>query len=288
MRIAPLALLSILAACGPAQSPGSAGDVDLPGVDTASFTPREKHEFSDYVRALPAPCRDVAVPIAQCVIEKRACAQCLPAAIAIARAVREGLGRHQVEELYKARFDASSVHAIDLEGSPSRGPESAPVVVVEFADFECPFCQRIAPDLDAVWEAHKDRVRFVYKFLPLSMHPHGDPAARAAIAAHAQGKFWPMEKLLFASGSRLEASDLEGYARSLGLDVAKFASDMRSAETKARLDADRRLADALGVRGTPTLFVNGRQLKSKDDLEDWIESAIDAANRAGGSRGGDE
>ncbi len=206
-RIALAACLSFALACGGTStgpvSP-SAGDVDVPGIDSSGFTPREKHELSEYLRALPAPCPTVAVSLAQCVLEKRACAACLPAGKAVAQAVRDGMAREQVEDLYKQRFDASGAKRIPLEGSPARGPDAGPVVIVEFADFECPFCQKLAPELDALWEKHRDRVRFVYKFMPLSMHPHGELAARAAIAAQMQGKFWPMHHQLFANGQRLE------------------------------------------------------------------------------------
>ncbi|HEY8040060.1 MAG TPA: thioredoxin domain-containing protein [Polyangiaceae bacterium] len=268
----------ILAACGSTSSRGGlvAGqqDVDLPGVDTREFTAREKHEFSEYVTELAAPCKDVAVPLAQCVLEQRACGACLPAAQAIAKAVREGMAREQVESLYKGRFDASSARNIPVAGSPARGPESATVVVTEFADFECPFCQKIAPELDELWDKRKDRLRFVFKFMPLPMHPHGEAAARAAIAAQMQGKFWEMHRLLFANGQHLEQSDLEGYARSIGLDVDRFRADMQSPAAKARIDADKKLGDDLGVKGTPSLFIDGREYNSKIDLEQWIDEEL--------------
>jgi thiol-disulfide isomerase/thioredoxin len=268
---------ALLAGCGSAtQSPVTASeqDVDLPGVDTSQFTPRERHELSVFVRELPAPCKDVAVPIGQCLIEKRACAACLPAAQAIAKAVREGMSHEQVTDIYKERFDVTSSRSISLTGSPSRGPEDAPVVVVEFADFECPFCQKIAPELDELWEKRKDKVRFVYKFMPLSMHPHGEIAARAAIAADMQGKFWEMHKLLFANGQHLEQSDLEKYAASIDLDVTRFRADMRSPAAKEHIDADRKLADDLQVKGTPTLFIDGREYDSKVDLGEWLDQEI--------------
>jgi protein-disulfide isomerase len=251
-----------------------AGDVELPGVDTQGFTPREKHEFSRYVSELSSPCKAVAVPIAQCVLERRDCSACLPAAIVIAKSVREGLAREQVEELYKRRFDAAGAKAISLDGSPSRGPTGAPVTLVEFADFECPFCQHIAPDLDQLWEKRKAKVLFVYKFMPLAMHTHGEPAARAAIAAQAQGKFWEMHHQLFANGAHLEESDLQTYAKVIGLDLDRFRADMQSAATKARIDADRKLADALGVTGTPTIFINGRQYDGKLDIDEWVDGEI--------------
>jgi protein-disulfide isomerase len=281
MHVAVTVALAAAVACsGEAHDPSTATarDLELPGVDTSQFTPRERHELSEYLRELPAPCKDVAVPVAQCILEHRACDSCLPAAQVVAKAVREGMAREQVAELYKQRFDTSSSHGIPVDGSPSRGPEGARVVVVEFADFECPFCQRIAPELDSIWDKRKDKVRFVYKFMPLAMHPHGEPAARAAIAAQAQGKFWEMHHLLFANGQHLEQSDLEGYAKTLGLDLDRFRADMESPATKARLDADRKLADDLHVRGTPTIFIDGREVEPKADLGDWLDQEI-AAHR---------
>jgi protein-disulfide isomerase len=278
MRLRAL-LLVLLAACGgspPSPATATQQDVDLPGVDTSQFTPRERHELSAFARELPAPCKDVAVPISQCLIEKRPCAACLPAAQAIAKAVREGMSHDQVADIYKQRFDVTSSKSITLAGSPSRGPEDAPVVVVEFADFECPFCQKIAPELDELWEKRKDTVRFVYKFMPLAMHPHGDIAARAAIAADMQGKFWEMHRLLFANGQHLEQSDLETYATSLGLDLPRFRVDMLSPAAKARIDADRKVADDLQVKGTPTIFIDGREYDSKVDMGEWLDQEIAA------------
>jgi 2-hydroxychromene-2-carboxylate isomerase len=274
--LAVTALAAAVAACQGVASDATTPqqDVELPGVDTHEFTPREKHEFSTYVTQLPAPCPAVAVPIAQCVIEKRACAACLPAAQTIAKAVREGMAREQVEGLYKERFDAAGTKAIAVDGSPARGPETAPVTIVEFADFECPFCQRIAPELDALWDKRQTTVRFVYKFMPLSMHPHGETAARAAIAAQAQGKFWEMHHELFANGEHLDDVDILKYAAAVGLDLDRFRADMASPATKARLDADRKLGDALNVKGTPTIFINGREYDSKLDMSEWVDAEI--------------
>ena len=274
LTLAALAL-PVAGCMGSATDPTTAPqDIDLPGVDTHEFTPREKHEFSTYVTQLPAPCKTVAVPIAQCVIEKRACAACLPAAEVIAKAVREGMAREQVEGLYKERFDAASARTIAVDGSPTRGPDTAPVTIVEFADFECPFCQRIAPELDALWDKRQTSVRFVYKFMPLPMHPHGETAARAAIAAQAQGKFWEMHHQLFANGEHLEDADILKYAAAIGLDIDRFRADVLAPATKARLDADRKLGDALKVKGTPTIFINGREYDSKIDIAEWVDTEI--------------
>jgi protein-disulfide isomerase len=278
-----MSLMALAAACtehGAAGPSDETADVDLPGVDTHDLTPREKHEFTRYVTHLTAPCADVAAPLATCLLEKRTCPACAPAAIAVAKAVREGMAASQVEGMYRERFDAATVKAIPLDGSPSRGPDAAAVTIVEFADFECPFCQQMAGTLDTFLEERKASVRFVYKFMPLAMHPHSEVAARAAIAAQDQGKFWPMHHALFTNASRLEPSDLEGYAKELGLDLERFRADMRSPATTERLGADRKLADALGVKGTPTLFINGREYDAKADLRDWVDGEIARSKQA--------
>ncbi|WP_394825193.1 DsbA family protein [Pendulispora albinea] len=260
-----------------AKDPQTPADVNLPGVDTSVLTPREKGEWSTYVNEFLSPCADTPVPIAQCVKEKRACAKCVPAAKFLVKGVRDGQARDQIEKSYKNRFDAANIKNVPIEGSPTRGPESAPVTIVEFADFECPFCAMFAPILDKTVEDNQSRVRFVYKFMPLPGHPHGEIAARAGFAAWKQGKFWEMDKKMFANREHLEQSDLESYAKELGLDVAKFKADAASAAATERLAADKKLADALQVRGTPTIYINGREFDprtAESGLKDWIATEL--------------
>lgn len=271
-----LAILGALpvASCD-GRDPATAGDVDLAGVDTSDLIPREKHEWSRHVSELIAPCPDVAVSIAVCVRERRPCDKCVPAAMFLKQAVREGLSAEQVERLYKSRFDPSSLHQIPLDGSPSKGAENARVIVVEFADFECAHCAAAAPTIAAIFHNHEKEARFVFKYLPLPIHPHGEIAARAAIAAQAQGRFWEMHDVLFANGQHLERADLDNYARGLQLDMDRFQADFDSPATTERLRQDRALADALNVRGTPTLYVNGRQYDGRGGtLDEWIVSEL--------------
>ena len=254
-------------------------DVTLPGIDTSPMTPRERHEFSSLVSDLLAPCPSVPVSLAQCVQEKRACPACMQAAKWIAHAVREGGTDEQIQAAFKSRYDPSGLKVLPLAGSPSKGPEHAPVTIVEFADFECPHCRAAVSMVDAVLAAHPDKVRLVYKFVVLSMHVRADPAARAAWAAGQQGKFWEMEHLLFERQDHLEQADLERYARVLKLDVAKFKVDMESQAAKDRLADDRRLTEDLKLKGTPTLYVNGRELDLEGDeiLEDRVAAELGVA-----------
>jgi len=251
-------------------------DFVLPGVDTSAMTPRERHEWSGLVGELLAPCPAVPVPVAQCIEEKRPCGLCEKAAKWVAGAVRNGASAEQIQRAYKERFEPSSAKTLPLDGSPTRGPADAPVTVVELADFECPHCREAVPVLDAVMAAHPGKVRLVYKSYTLPFHTRGEPAARAAFAAGLQGKFWEMEHLLFERQQHLEDADLDRYARMIGLDVPRWKADMESPGVKDRVASDHRLGEELKVKGTPTIYVNGRELDIEQDesLEDRVASEL--------------
>ena len=158
------------------------------------------------------------------------------------------------------RPDPSRRYSVDIGGSPSRGAENAKVVLVEFSDFQCPFCGRVTPTLDEVRKNFSSDVRVVFKHLPLSMHPKAPAAHAAAEAAHLQGKFWEMHDLIFAKQGEMSPEKYVEYAKQIGLDVARFQRDVASDAVKKRVAADSAEASKLGVSGTPAFFVNGRFL----------------------------
>ena len=248
-----------------AEGTAAVADVVLPGVDISPMTPRERHEWSTLATELGAPCPNVPVSVAQCVLEKRPCGMCLQSAKWLAQVVREGASQDQVEHIYKARFDPSAVKVIPIDGSPTKGPDNAPVTIFEFADFECPHCREAVPKIDALLAAHPDQIRFVYKSFTLQFHVHGEPAAKAACAAGNQGKFWEMEHLLFERQQNLETSDLEKYAGMLKLDIPKWRADMDSPQVAARIAHDHELGESLKLQGTPTIYINGREFESEGD-----------------------
>jgi protein-disulfide isomerase len=259
-----------------AQAHAEAKDVVLAGVDTSAMTPRERHAWSSLVTELFAPCPNVPVSIAQCLEEKRPCGGCAQAAKWLARGVRDGASEDQLQRGYKARFDPASVKTLPTDGSPSRGPDDAPVTIVEFADFECPHCREAVPLIDAVLAEHPGKVRVVYKSYTLPFHVHGEPAARAAFSAGAQGKFWEMEHLLFERQEHLEVEDLERCAQAVKLDVTKWKADMDSPSVKDRVARDRKLGEELKLKGTPTLYVNGRELEleQQESLEERVVAEL--------------
>jgi protein-disulfide isomerase len=248
----------------------AAPDVSMPEVDTSALTPREKKEWASYVSEFLSPCSDVPVSIAQCTKEKRNCSRCVPAAKFVLKGVRDGQSREQLEKNYHNRFDADRIKNVPIDGSPTKGPDSAPITIIEFADFECPFCAIMAPQLDKAFDDRKGQIRFVFKFFPLASHPHGEACARAGIAASNQGKFWEMHHKMFANREHLEQSDLDSYAKDVGIDLNKFHADMQAQATTDRIDRDKKLADSLGVKGTPTIYINGRDYSPQNDLNDWL------------------
>jgi protein-disulfide isomerase len=157
-----------------------------------------------------------------------------------------------------AGADSDTVYKIDLGGAPSRGARDAPITLVVFSDFQCPFCGRIEPTLAGLEQAYPGKLRVVWKNFPLEFHGHARLAAAAALAAHGQGKFWAMHDKLFAHQQELERPSLEAYAGELGLDPGRFKAALDS--ELATVDADTKLGASLGVTGTPTVFVNGRRV----------------------------
>ncbi|WP_437673943.1 DsbA family protein [Sorangium sp. So ce131] len=309
LALAALSALAVLSACGgaerqdpqfadatavPLPGPPGAAPLDapggepeeLPGVDTSELVRRERHTWWQLVSQLYAPCSDQAVSIAQCVRESRPCAACVPAAQLVADKIRGGASAAEAQAAYGVRF-GPNVKKIDVADSPARGPERAPVQIVVWSDFECPSCKRAVPLVDEVFERHAPHVRLVHKVYPLRSHPHAEAAARAAVAAHGQGRYWQMERLLFENQDRLEEADLLGYAQKIGLDLARFRADMKGDAAAKVIERDKAEADKAGLSGTPFIVVNGREFdlalfSLQGELDRWVETEL----KIGGGREG--
>ena len=151
--------------------------------------------------------------------------------------------------------------------SPSKGSTSAPIELVEFSDFQCPFCLRANPTVTQVLNTYGDRIHFVYRHYPLPNHPNARPAAEAAACAAEQGKFWQYHDALFANPSKLGTADLKQHAADLGLDTAKFDSCVDTHKTKTVVDTDAQAGEEAGVNGTPAFFINGRMISGAQPFD---------------------
>ena len=259
--------------------------VEVKGIDTSSLTARERTDWSESVSHLMSPCLDQAVTLAQCVNEARPCKACTPAVRYLLTEVRRGRTQNQVEAAYRARFSPDQIKNIDLGDTPSKGPASAPIVIVEFADFECPACGATQPVLDQLYEHHQGQIRFFFKHFPLSMHPNAEKAARASVAAMRQGKFWDLHAVLFKNQTALSVENVEKFAQGIGLDMARFRQDRDSEATADFVAKNRKQGEALELTGTPSIFINGRRFTSTgenqaQDFEDWVNLELELSGNA--------
>jgi protein-disulfide isomerase len=157
-------------------------------------------------------------------------------------------------------------------GRPEKGGGTrAPVTIIEFSDYQCPFCQRAETVVDQVVQTYGDKVRLVFRDYPLPMHPQARPAAEAANCANAQGKFWDYHAKLFANQSALGEDKLKEYATQVGLDGAKFEQCLADKPFKSAIDKDIADGGKVGVNGTPAFFINGRMLSGAQPFEKFKE-----------------
>ncbi len=160
-------------------------------------------------------------------------------------------------------------------GGASRGPEDAPVKIIVFSDYQCPYCKRAEGTIATLLERYPNQIQITYRHLPLDFHPHAREAALAAVCTEAQGKFWEYHQLLFASQLQLDRETLTTYAETLGLGAAQLEACMDAEQTNQRVDEDVRLALAAGATSTPTFFVNGIQMRGAQPVENF-EKVIQA------------
>ena len=180
----------------------------------------------------------------------------------------------------RPQVDPNKVYNIPLANSPARGPDSAKVTIVEFSDYQCPFCGQAEGLVKQVLETYPKDVRLVYKQFPLtSIHPNAMPASKAAVAAGRQGKFWEMHSLIFENQRQLSPEKFTEFAEKLSLDVVQFQKDMESPETLAQINREMQEGKAADVTGTPTIFVNGKRLmnRSLDGFKQMIEASTEKA-----------
>lgn len=169
--------------------------------------------------------------------------------------------------------DPALVHDINIKNAPYRGPEQAAVTIVEFSDFQCPYCANLSKILNQVAEKYPQDVKHVFKNFPLGMHAFAKPAAKASLAAGAQGKFWEMRQKLFDNFRTINQENIIKYATELGLDMEKFQQALNDSKYDALVEEDLQDGELADVGGTPTIFINGKRFQGNRSVEGF-EAAI--------------
>ncbi len=193
---------------------------------------------------------------------------------------KQGLYAKLVEDLkvkYKVQTFLEPLRIpVETAGHPSRGPADAPVTIIVFSDFECPYCVSLNTTLTKVMAEDAGKVRIVFRHFPLDqIHPRAGKAAEASFCAEEQGKFWEMHDELFKDRSKLAVEDLKKKAEIIGLDAGRFDSCLSSGKYAARVKADSEAGRAAGVGSTPTMFINGRPLIGAQPYQEIVR-VIDA------------
>ncbi len=257
---------------------GESSHEPLPGVDVEALSPAETDRFYELVDSLSSPC-GAAHSLRTSVVDDDECRRSVYAARYVAKLIGDGAGDIDVRQFYDERYRDDEPLEFSTEDVPRKGPSDARVQVVEFLDYGCPACREfdeISSRAQAAWPSD---VAVYYRFFPLANNPHGMPAAQAAVAAMRQGKFEEMHEALFRNQRQHDPASLRRYAEDIGLDMEQFEEDF--AEAEQRVERDSRRGHEIGVRATPTVYVNGRRYTDPtrfDYVKLWIEEEL-AVNR---------
>ena len=239
---------------------------DLAGVDFSGLSPARKTLALKALRTQACSC-GCNMKVAECRVKDPNCSYSRGLASVTVAAIKAGKSADQaIAESKASKFGTRPTPKllddpvpIPTLGSPAMGPATAPITLVEFSDFQCPYCSRAMTQINATLKAYPNDVRLIFKQYPLDSHPEAANSAAASLAAHRQGKFWPMHNVMFANRPKLSRQSILAWAKEIGLDMKRFTADLDSDAIKKAVARDRANGDKAGVEGTPTVFVNGQR-----------------------------
>jgi protein-disulfide isomerase len=247
----------------------------LPGIDVKGLTPAQQNVVLTILRDSTCPC-GCPMQLAQCRVEDPGCSQSLTLATLVVEAAAAGKTAPQIRKILAesplvksgAQRDRILLDpvSINILGAPVKGPAGAKITIVEFSDFQCPFCVKAVPQLDALMKAFPNDVRLVYKQFPLDTHSQAALASRASLAAHAQGKFWPLHDRMYANSRAINRQSILEWAKEFGIDMPRFTQVFDAPETQTAVDRDIADGSRAGVNATPTIYINGKKYQGALDL----------------------
>jgi protein-disulfide isomerase len=261
---------------------------ELPGLDLSGLSPAQKAAALKILREEGCNC-GCSMKIAQCRMEDPACSYSRSLAMTAIRELKAGKPagqvRAKVHELAEQGPPPKTLEdpvPISIDGDPFRGPADAKVTIVEFSDFQCPYCSAAAPAALKLVDQFSGRVKLVFKQFPLDMHKQAHLAAEASLAAHAQRKFWPLHDKMFANFRQLSRDNILKWAGESGLDVQRFTADLDSGKYRAAVDREIQQGTEAGVNGTPTFFVDGKRYNGPiENIGPVIEAELRGGSAAG-------
>jgi protein-disulfide isomerase len=272
LRIALLCLLTSLGLLAQTPSPDAWKTSETLGnVDTSDLTAVQKKAVLKLLREQDCTCQ-CGMKAAECIMKDPNCSYSRNLAKIAIQGVKDGKSLVEISKLMDASPKAHRPKLLEdpvkipVAGAPVKGPEDAKITLVEFSDFECPYCSAAAPKVDAIMAAYPKDIKLIYKQFPLSMHPHAEMAAEASLAAREQGKFWEMYEVLFKNFRQLSHTRILEIAKSLGLDMNKFQTELDSGKYKNDVAKDIADGDAANVYGTPAFYINGKQYNGEMTL----------------------
>jgi protein-disulfide isomerase len=243
---------------------------EYPGVDWHGISGARKDAAMKFIREEQCSC-GCQMKIAECRMKDPGCGYSRKLASVAMKGFAEGKTVTQVRaDVKKAASEPPPMLEdpvqISTAGDPSKGPDNARVTIVEFSDFQCPFCSKAVADANEIVRQFPKDVRLVFKQFPLDQHRDAEFGAEAALAAQAQGKFWQMHDLLYAGFPDLSRKTVLGYAKQLNLDMNRFVADVDSHKNRNRVEMERKQGEDANVGGTPTFFFNGKKYNGIFDL----------------------
>lgn len=237
----------------------------LPALDTSGLTPAQQAVLFKIIREEGCVC-GCAMKIAECRVKDPACGDSRSLAAVVVRELKAGKSEAAVRasikdsELAKSRRESLFAEAvpIKIQGAPNRGPADAKITIVEFSDFQCPYCRVAAKHVYTIMDQYPKDIRLVFKQFPLESHSEAALAAEASLAAHAQGKFWQLHDKMFANPKAINKANLIAWAGEVGLDMKRFTAELNSRKYQKQVEMESDEGAGVGVSGTPTFFFNGR------------------------------
>jgi protein-disulfide isomerase len=271
----------------PAQAPTWENATQLDGVDMSGLSAAQQKLVLEITRSEGCTC-GCGMKVAECRVKDPACSYSKGMAAMVVKGVKEGKPAAEVRGILAKlpRREPPKILEdpvqISITGAPAKGAQNPKLTIVEFSDFQCPYCSVAVLQADAVLKMYPNDVRLVFKQFPLDeLHPQARFAAEASLAAHAQGKFWEMHDKLFANGRRLSRESIVALAASIGLDMKRFTADLDSGKYKKAVQDDLAEGVSIGIQGTPSFYLNGRKYNGPFDtgtLKPLIDQELKAAS----------